>query len=83
VFTQAEGLGCPTARRGTEGEGCVERPAGMAMPSPQALCPPCHLAHLLLDLGTVGQGVFTAVVDGHVTCWQGGGREGKGGLGWY
>lgn len=52
----------------------------MALPSPQALSPTLP-SHLLLDLGTVGQSVFTAVVDGHVACWEGGVERVKGGLG--
>lgn len=32
---------------------------------------PSQPAHLLLDLGAVGQGVFAAVVDGHIAGWQG------------
>lgn len=53
---------------------------GTALP---ASPPPTLSSHLLLDLGTVGQGVFTAVVDGHVARWEGGVERVKGGLGWH
>jgi hypothetical protein len=46
-------------------------------PSPLPSLP----SHLLLDLGTVGQGVFTAVVDSHIAGWEGGVERVKGGPG--
>lgn len=46
-------------------------------PSPRPSLP----SHLLLDLGTVGEGVFTAVVDSHIAGWEGGVKRVKGGPG--
>lgn len=47
------------------------------LPSPLPALP----SHLLLDLGTVGERVFTAVVDSHIAGWEGGVERVKGGPG--
>lgn len=58
-----------------------EKQTGTAIPALSPNPRPTLPSHLLLDLGTVGQGVFTAVVDSHIAGWEGGVERVKGGLG--
>ena len=67
----AHGVDRPTAKRGVEehrvrneGRGTLTTLAPSPLPS--------RPSHLLLDLGAVGEGVFTAVVDSHIAGWGGG-----------
>lgn len=81
LWPMVAGLGCPW-----QGEGPRVRKEWEAphpTPNHPTLTPPsAHpaISHLLLDLGTVGQGVFTAVVDSHIAGWEGGVERVKGGL---
>lgn len=67
--------------QGHAGEGMNKKQTGTAIPALSPNPRPTLPSHLLLDLGTVGQGVFTAVVDSHIAGWEGGVERVKGGLG--
>lgn len=81
----ARGLGCRERVAPRRGEGWRNTGKGLngrgtlATLSPSPL--PSLPSHLLLDLGTVGEGVFTAVVDSHIAGWEGGVERVKGGPG--